>query len=350
VRATSVAGVVATALLSPVLYAIGVRIADGRWDSSRVFWRSSPPGVDLLALILPNPNHPLTPAAIRAWLTPRPDAAYAENVASLTFVAIAVMLMAWRSGWRIPRTWTALGVSFAALALGPFVHVAGINTFVPGPWAFLRYMPIVGLARTPARFSIVLMLVVSVLFAGALAWLGQRWPHRRALVLAAVAALLVFELLPVPRVLYSAEVPAIYQQVAAEPGDAPVLELPFGMRDGTSSYGDFSARSQFFQTMHQKPLAGGYLSRISRRRIADARHDPMVTALMTLSEGRMIDPGLEDPLVQQGPSFAARARIAFVVIDRDRAPATLRTFAIRALRLELVDRDGTFELYRPLRQ
>jgi hypothetical protein len=312
-----------------------------------VFWRSSPSGVDALAFILPNPNHPFAPGAIREWLTPRPDA-YLENVASLTFVAIAVILIAWRSGWRIPRTWTALGAAFAALALGPFVHIAGINTFVPGPWAFLRYMPIVGLARTPARFSIVLMLIVSVLFAGALAWLGQRWPHRRTLLLATVTALLVFELLPVPRVLYSAEVPAIYQRVAAAPEDARVLELPYGMRDGTASYGDFSARSQFFQTMHQKPLAGGYLSRISRRRVADARHDPMVTALMTLSEGRMIDPALETALLRQGPSFAARARIGFVVIDRNRAPAALRAFAIRALRLELLESDGSFELYRPV--
>jgi hypothetical protein len=68
-RATSVAGVVATALLSPVLYAIGVRIADNRWDSSQVFWRNSPLGVDAFALILPNPNHPFTPSAIREWLT-----------------------------------------------------------------------------------------------------------------------------------------------------------------------------------------------------------------------------------------------------------------------------------------
>ena len=346
VRATSVAGVVATALLSPVLYAIGVRIADGRWESSRVFWRSSPGGVDALAFILPNPNHPLAPAAIRAWLTPRPDA-YAESVASLTFVALGVIAIAWRSGWRIPRIWAVLGVAFAALALGPFVHIAGVNTFVPGPWALLRYVPIVGLARTPARFSIVLMLILAVLFAAALAWIGQRWPRRRALVLGVVGALVVVELLPVPRVLYSAEVPAIYHHVAEAPGNERVLELPFGIRDGTASHGNFTARSQFFQTMHQKPLAGGYLSRISQKRIADARRDPMVNALMTLSEGGILDPALDAELARLGPSLASRARIGFVVIDRNRASAALRDFAIRAFGLQQVETDGTFELYRP---
>jgi hypothetical protein len=346
VRAASIAGVVATILLSPVLYAIGVRLADGRWESSHVFWRSSPPGVDLLAFFLPNPNHPLAPAAIRDWLTPRPDA-YAENVASLTWVAIAVIAIAWRAGWRVPRVWIALGAVFATLALGPFLHVAGINTFVPGPWAFLRYVPIVGLARTPARFSIVLMLLVSVMFACGLAWLGQRWPRRRTPMVVCVAALLVFELLPVPRMLHSAKVPAVYQHVAAASARVRVLELPFGMRDGTSSYGDFSARSQFFQTMHEKPLAGGYLSRISGKRVADARRDPMVAALMTLSEGRPLDPGTEPALLEYGPSFATSSRIGFVVVDRARASAALRAFAVRALRLELIDRDEEFEVYRP---
>ena len=41
-------------------------------------------------------------------------------------------------------------VVFGLLALGPFVHVAGINTYVPGPWALLRYVPLIGLVHTPA--------------------------------------------------------------------------------------------------------------------------------------------------------------------------------------------------------
>lgn len=345
VRAASIAGVVATALLSPVLYAIGVRLADG-WESSRVFWRSSPAGVDALAFLLPNPNHPLAPAAMSAWLTPRLDE-YPEKVASLTFVALAVVVIAWRSGWRVPRIFGVLGVTFAALALGPFVHLAGVNTFVPGPWALLRYVPIVGLARTPARFSVVLMLIVAVVFAAALAWLGQRSPRRRAVMLAVVSALLVFELLPVPRVLHSAEVPSIYRRIAVAPGNDRVLDLPFGLRDGTSSYGNFSARSQFFQTIHQKPLAGGYLSRISQKRVAAARRDPMVNALMILSEGGELDPALDAKLTPLGPSFASSARIGFVVIDRQQASAALRDFAIRTFRLQPVEADGTFELYRP---
>ncbi len=342
---STAAGLVAVAVLSPVLYAAAVRVAQGRWDRDQIFWRSSPRGVDLAAFVLPNPNHPLAPDSLRAWLTPRPDAYY-ENVASLTFVALFAIAAAWRAGWRIPRFWGGLALVFGALSLGPFVHVIGTNTYVPGPWAFLRYVPIFGLARTPSRFSIVLMLVVAVLFGAALYWLGQRWPHRRRAIVATAAALLLFELLPAPRPVYSAAVPQIYNHIAAVRDDSVrVLELPFGVRDGTRSVGNFSARSHYFQTVHRKPLIGGYLSRVSRRRMADIRRDPMANALIWLSEGHELDHSRRPWLLADGLPFVARAKVGFVVIDRERTPPALREFAIAAFALRLVDGDGNFELY-----
>jgi hypothetical protein len=209
-------------------------------------------------------------------------------------------------------------------------------------------VPIVGLARTPSRFSIVLMLVVTVLFGAALYWIGQRWPQRRRVIVAMAAALLLFELLPAPRPLYSADVPRIYHQIAAVRDDSVrLLELPLGVRDGTQSVGNFTARSQYFQTVHRKPLIGGYLSRVSRRRIADVRREPMTDALIWLSEGRELGDSRRRLLAAAGPSFVNRANVGFVVIDRERTPDSLRQFAIDALALHLVDSDGHFELYRP---
>jgi hypothetical protein len=205
----------------------------------------------------------------------------------------------------------------------------------------------VGLARTPGRFSIVVMLVVAILFAAALAWLVRLWPERRRSLIFATAALLIFELLPAPRPLYSASIPRVYQYIAEAPGDVRVLELPSGVRDGTRSVGNFTARTQFFQTVHGKRLIGGYLSRVSPRRVADVRRDPMVDALMWLSEGRSIDASRQRSLVEAGPSFIRRGNVGFVVIDTSRTPDALREFAIQAFALQLVDRDDVFELYAP---
>jgi hypothetical protein len=346
VRIAAATAVIAAVMLSPRLYAIGVRMASSGLESSKIYWRSSPVGVDLAAFLLPNPNHFLTPDAVRAWLTPRPDA-YLENVASITFTAILIMAGAWFAGWKMSRLWASIAVVFGLCALGPFIHIAGVNTYVPGPWALLRYLPMIGLARTPARLTVMLMLAVCVLFASALAWAAARWPQHRRRLLVGVGTLLIVELCPAPRPLYSAAVPTVYRHVAAAPTNTRLLELPFGVRDGTSSAGNFSARSQYFQTMHGKLLIGGYLSRISRRRLRAIRADDMLDALIVLSEDRTLDPERETRLIAKGPAFVDRASIGYVVIDRDRTPDRLRDFARRALRLEHVETDGVFELYRP---
>lgn len=345
-RLTTATGVVAAILMLPRLYALGTRIVGGGGDLPPTYWRSSPPGVDLLAFILPNPNHPLAPRSIAAWLASRPNG-YLENVASVPWVVLALVAFAWWRGWKPPRWWGLLAVFFGLLALGPFITIAGLNTHVPGPWALLRYVPVVALARTPARFAVVLILAVSVLFACALTWIGARYPRRRRSFLLVTAALLLFELLPAPLTLYSAAIPRIYQRVAEDPRNVTVLELPFGIRDGASSYGNFNARSQFFQTAHGKTLMGGYLSRVSQQRVDIMHQDPTLDALALLSEDKPLSPAQDRAFRASTASFIARERIGYVVVDRTRSPAALAQATIDAFRLTLVDRDGPFELYRP---
>jgi hypothetical protein len=342
---TLAAGLVATALLSPVLYAVGRRIT-GDLVVPGTPWRSSPAGVDLLALVIPNPNHPLAPDWIASLLKSF-QGEVLERVVSVPLIVVAVLIVAWQMGWRPSRWWAALAVVFGALALGPFVHVAGVNTYIPGPWSVLRYMPLLGLARTPSRFSVVMMLAVAVLFAAALEWFGRTYPGRRRLVLATIALLLFAELLPAPVRLHSAAVPQFYRQVAAAPEGVRVLELPTGVRDGTLSVGNFSARSQFFQTAHGKPLIGGYLSRVADERISQMRSIDMIDALMVLSEGGTVPPEREAALIAGGPAFVRDARLGFVIVDRGQASRSLVDFAERALRLRLVTVDGVFALYQP---
>ena len=345
-RLVTATGLVVTAAMSPVLYAAAVRLATPGREvvNAQIFWRSSPSGLDLLALVLPNPNHPLAPDAIRDWITARPHG-YFENVASLPFVALGVLLLALVAGWRPSRWWAGLAIFFGALALGPFVHVAGANTFIPGPWALLRYVPLVGLARTPARFSVVMMLALAVLLASALTWLGRRSPGWRRLMLAAAGMLLAFELLPAPLTLHSAAVPALYRHVAAAPEGLKLLELPYGIRDGTFSIGDFSARTMFYQTAHGKTIMGGLLSRVSTRRINELRADPVRLGLALLSEGKELTHAQEIALIEQGPAFIRRWNIGFVVIDRGRTSDELRGLVIKAFRLHHVESEGWLSLY-----
>lgn len=341
---TAAAAGVSAVFVSPVLYAAAVRMAHGEFNTPAIYWRSSPPGIDLLALIAPNPNHPLVPDAVAEWLARQPNG-YHENVASIPVVAVGMLILAWRAGWRPSRWWAVLCVMFGLLALGPFIHVAGINTYVPGPWALMRYVPVIGLAHTPARFSIVLMLGVAVVAADALRHLSRRYPQRRRALVAGAAVLLAIELLPAPLTLYSAAIPPLYKRVAAAPESVTLLELPYGVRDGVSSVGNFVARTQFFQIAHGKTLMGGYLSRLPKRRIDELRLDPVRRALAILSEDRRLRPADETALLAAAPAFLRDNNIGFVVIDHERTNPTFQGLAIKAFRLRHLETNGSLSLF-----
>ena len=342
-RLTAVAGAVTAVLAAPLLYAAVVRTIRGEFDTPAIFWRSSPAGVDLLAFILPNPNHPLAPDAVARWLTTLPQA-YIENVTSIPYAGMAIMVLAWRGGWRPSRWWVGLCVTFGLLALGPFVHVAGQNTFVPGPWALLRYVPLVGFVHTPARFAILFTLCVAIVVADALRQLSARHPHRRGVLIAAGLALAA-ELLPAPMTMYPAEIPALYRHVAAAPPSTVLLEMPFGVADGTLTVGDFTARSQFHQTAHGRTLMGGFLSRVPQRRFDEVLASPVPRALVTLSERRELTADAEAALMQLGPAFVRENRIGFVVVNRTRTSAAAEALVARAFELRHVEADGSFVLY-----
>ena len=191
--------------LSPVIYGLGHGIVAGQFVSPPILWRSSPRGVDLLAYVHPNPNNPLS-----KWLFGDQQAAapviFVEYTAALSLVAVVVLACGvWLARFRPKQGWWWLLFGFLALSLGPFIHIAGANTHVPGPWALLRYVPVINAVRTPTRFAIVAALGLAVLLAGALTAIGERWPARRRAVGWTVLALLVLELVPAPRPLFSAE-------------------------------------------------------------------------------------------------------------------------------------------------
>jgi hypothetical protein len=347
IKVALIAALACAGPLSPVLYGIGRRIADGRFVSPPIFWRSSPGGVDLLAFLTPNPQHPIMkrlvgdPLEQATW--------FVEHTASLSLVAVALIVFAvWRAGYRPAKRWVVITVGFALLALGPFVAIGGINTYVPGPWALLRYLPGFGLARMPTRFSIVVVLGVALLMAGALAAIGERWPHRRRWIGALAALLLVFELWPAPRRLYSAAISPIYDTIASDPREVRVLSLPFGVRDGVSSAGNFRARSQFNQTRHGKALIGGYLSRISARRVDKMRKDyPTLDALIKLSEPAPLGPEVAQTLKERGDLLVSQANLGYVVIDARFIPEDRARMVIDALKLRPVAANQSLTLYVP---
>jgi hypothetical protein len=339
-----VGGTTCIVLLAPVLSAMGTHLGDNRWISPRIWWRSSAPGVDLLAFLVPNPVGTLSGWVASGWLARMPDGLY-ENVASIpwtaTFAVAAALLYA---GLRLPFYWTAFTAAMAVLALGPFINIAGWNTHIPTPWALLRYLPVVGAARMPTRFTILLMLGVAGLLAFAVRALRQR-SARPWVPTVIVGGLLLVELAPMPRELHMVRVPVFYRTIAEDPRDVKVLQLPFGLRDGLSSAGDYSASTQFLQAFHEKPVLGGYLSRLPRGGVARYRRVGLLRILLDLSEGLPVEAERLEADLPQARADAARLKVGYVVVDTHRASPKLVAFAKSAMNLEWVATEGGQELY-----
>ena len=338
------AAVACAAVLSPVLYAMSTSLAQKHWMGPKVHWRSSAPGVDLLAVVAPNPLHPVFGDLTRGWIERLPNG-FVENVVSVPWVALAVILMAvaWKR-CRLPGPWIAYTAFFTLLSLGPFLRLAGETTYIPGPWAILRYVPVVGAARMPTRFTVIVMLGVAMLAAFALRHLRESSARPRVLA-CVVGALLLFELLPAPRALHSAHVPSIFDVVAQDPRNVRVLQLPFGVRDGLTSRGDFSAIAQFFQTRHEKPLVGGYLSRLPNGEIERFRKVPVLRVLLRLSEGREVDAEMKAGALETAAEQRRKLNVGYVVADRTRTSEELLAFVRQAFELRLVAAEGEWELY-----
>jgi len=334
----------ASVLASPVLSAQAFGEA---MDAAPVLWRSGPRGADLLALLLPHAGHPLMPDLVRSAFAQHPGGLI-EQSASLSIVALLVIGLAWwRTSWRPSLRWSVAALAFGLMTMGPFIHVAGMNTYIPTPWTLVRYLPVISDARMPSRMAIVATMAVAMLFAAALSAWTSRAGKARPWVLLAVAVLLCVDLWPAPRTLYSAGVPAIYERIAQDPRPVSVLRLPTGVRDGLASLGNFTAHAQFFQTVHGKRLIGGYLSRTTPRRRESHSNHPVLGPLVALSANLPVTPEQERVAREAAADFISEVDLGYVVINhRDASPA-LERFAVDVLRLTRVQGDANLSLYVP---
>jgi hypothetical protein len=131
--------------------------------------------------------------------------------------------------------------------------------------------------------------------------------------------------------------------------DIRVMVLPLGLRDGTSSLGDFNPLTQYQQTAHGKRLVGGYLSRVTREQKRFHLRYPVLDALFTFSDRNTPEP----TDVQRRRAFASRDRfmrasnLAYVVTEDARTSPELRAFATELLRLEQIASGDGYTLYVP---
>ncbi len=331
---TSVAWIGAVFVIgaAPLLWQAALLMTRGEYVTPAYQWRSAPRGVDLLALLIGPPFHPLTPGVERAYAALELDRV--EAVGWLGIVPLALLVASLAARTRVSgelRRWRAVAVVFAIWALGPTLTVAGFDTGLKLPATLLRYLPFVANARMPGRAIVVCFMALAVLIG---MHIGSATGRLRSPALQwLLIALLVFEYWA-PIRLTPLDRPAVYEALArAAPG--AVCEVPFGVGDGLSrGVGSQDRRVLYYATLHEHPLAGGYIGRMPVDAAARYAQTAVAAPLLRLSAG-------------EGTAYLpdGEAPCRYLVVNRAASSAALRAY-VATLQADRMASDDARDLYR----
>jgi len=298
-------------LASPILVPMAIEAMNTTEYLTPPFEQSLALSADLLAFFTPHEMHPLWGDWARTW-SERFTTTTSERMIFAGYVPLALGALAlWKRRQRA-GFWALSLLVFFLLALGPVLHVGGqsvsvLGIAVPLPYLVLyRLLPFVRLSRSISRFDVMVMLSLAVLVGLGVEWLGRRsarWSGGWAI--AGVAgALICFEFLAVPYPMTEVEVPSFYRQVAQEPGDFVLMELPMNWDRPIH---------QFNQVYHGKKVIAAYFGKPNPLSV--------VEKTPVLQHFRYLGPDIiAQDISKIGTSVLASFNVRYVILDSYQMP------------------------------
>jgi hypothetical protein len=257
---------------------------------------------DLLGFFVPTMLHPWLGGLIRHTGLAAPGSITGFDKGQhiylgFTLLALAAVALLTAPRCREVRFWALVAAVFALLALGPTIIFNGHSTGLPGPFGLLQHLPFFKGNRYPSRYSVMLLLSLSMLAGLALRQTEQKFKIKNlelkiqnSLPLLA-AALFLFEHLSLPLPQSDMRVPQPYRLIAADPAPVAVLDIPFAWRNGfriTGAYTTGFMFGQFYQTTHQKKMVQGNTSRNPEFKFQYFTEAPVLNSLLALETGQTL--------------------------------------------------------------
>ena len=179
-----------------------------------------------------------------------------ENSVHMGLSLVFVLVYVWLKRKKIQEAslglWYGVLALFAILSLGPVLHVWGRElSWFKLPYALLEFIfPPLKMSGVPVRMMVMVMLSASLLAAIGVREIIASGRKTRWLILPIVGFLL-FEYLPKPMPETRIPVPEYVDFLKKLPAQGGVIDL---VAD--------PSKSLYYQTVHQKPLAFGYIARV----------------------------------------------------------------------------------------
>jgi hypothetical protein len=260
---------------------------------------------DVLAYVLPTRYHPLWgSAAEKIYDNFLHNKVY---VPFLGYTALALALYGAIKRWRQARLCLLIAGVYVALALGPVLRINGqLYPQIPMPYRLVGDLFFIRAVRVPNRFNLFLSLPVAMMVAfGVEAMTHQRSRKLVIPLTLIVSALILREYSLVPYHTEDPFTPEWYTQLAQEPGQFAVLDLPIGLQT-------FNKQYMFYQITHRKPLVEGKIARPPREVFAFVERSPF---LSHLHDHNIMDPALVN--VSHHLRTLSEADIRYVILHED---------------------------------
>ena len=269
---------------------------------------------DLLAYFTPAGSHPLFGQQTETMYE-RYYADRGSRSAFSPYIGLSVLLLVGIGIWKGPRwqkmPWVIIGVLLWLLAMGPTLRVNGQQyTFFPSFYNFAAAFTPIRLLRHPDRFNMFLALPVSILAGYGMKYLfsSTRLARRSMLVEAVLGVVILFEFLVAPLTLQPGEVSPFYNQIATEPGEFAILNVPVD---------PFKSKPYIYaQTVHERPILQGHSSRYESGAFDYLEGNSW---LLAMNQYDLLPPKHDDLSNQLGQ--LANDGIRYVVLHKDLIPS-----------------------------
>ena len=211
--------------------------------------------------------------------------------------------------------WMILLVIFLVLSLGPELKIFDELTgyLMPGK---ILYDEIPGwdFNRAPARFIVIATLSLAILSSFTISEIIKKhFQSTRKIALVGGIALFVImlELSTVPYPTTSLDAPSIYEEIKNDPRNVAILDAPIGGFGYLALQSD--TRYQYFQTIHEKPIYGGFAARPS----LDAQRNLQGYFLNQFMFDGSINDIVKQDISKVGLSLFEYHNIGYVIIHKD---------------------------------
>jgi hypothetical protein len=308
--------IILSPLLLPMFQLLGTTTLVGEHNPVRH-------SVDLFSFWVPGP-----PSTWAAWFENVWISYAAQNrepgasaYLGYTVLGLSIISLISRRWQRQALWWLALALGFTLLALGPQLQIDGQIFDIPLPYQWLtNLIPAFAVTGIPGRFVVMTSLALAMLTAYGLAtltrWLQQGNPTAQTVsrwLWLVAASLIILEYLAIPVRLTSTNLDNFYDTMAADTDTMAADTEPYAVLD-VKWDANFLMHAQ---TVHGKPLVGGWLARLPQSQATYLNQSSLDKAFLYLllgSEG----PTLTDPAaIRPAIRSALAERNVRYIIDHD---------------------------------